>query len=309
MAFVAQDSGTAAAVYLALYSIYLVFAATIVIKEGFKTLYFFFVTFGIFRVVGQLCGVVFAAVGFEHWQWLVAYLVFTAEGYFILILSTFHFVAKAQSDTFGTSWLRPTKKEIKERRKAHTNRFRAGLEEYTFSRLFHMILIPGNAILIAGGSMLAGMDPNDMNSKNSQVITSKALRTVGQAIFLAQTCIAIGTAIYVAVAEGLASNIHVIAVFLGAPFLLVRGIFGVLAIYIHDMDYFDSSNYTAHGLNSKFVVYEYVLAATMEFVTACIYIGVYYVYKHKQKLANLSPQDSEQNLVTSGEKDSDSDKH
>lgn len=135
------------------------------------------------------------------------------------------------------------------------------------------IIIPANALIVSGGSILAGQKIDDID--HNKVTTSRALRTTGQVIFLLQTGIAIGFAVYVYNVEGLRhSNIY--SIFLVSPFILVRGIFGILSIYVNDMNYYDISNYTAEGFHTKFVVYEYVLATTMEFITGCIYISNYF---------------------------------
>ena len=72
-------------------------------------------------------------------------------------------------------------------------------------------------------------------------------------------------------------------VFIVAPFLLVRGVFGILSIYLDKMDYFLLSNYTAEGLASSFVAYEYIMGTTMEFVSATVFISTYYINRRLTK--------------------------
>ena len=273
MAFLFQDSGIAASIFLVLFFIYTLFAARVVYEKGLKSIYTSLLLFGIFRVCGQFCGIAFAKLGYAHYQWLIAYLVFSAEGYFTLILASFHLIANAQVATTGKSWVRPTpeqRKEMKTKAKTIKEKFHA---YFPPSTIFHMLLIPANALIISGGTILVGQQPGNYNPQT--VESSEGLRTAGQVIFLSQTCIAICLAIYVYVKGGIRHN-NLYSVFLVAPFIIVRGIFGVLSIYLKDMNYYDVANYTANGFDTKFVIYEYVLATTMEFITGCIYVSNYY---------------------------------
>ncbi|KAG7664077.1 uncharacterized protein J8A68_002401 [[Candida] subhashii] len=273
MAFISQNSGIAASVFLSLYVIYTAFAIKVVYEKGWKSIYTSLLIYGILRTAGQLCGVAFAALGYSHYQWLIAYLVFSAEGYFVLILTSFHLIAQAQIAVYGDSWIRPTRQKRKENIRNATTLREKVRARYPPALVFHLLLIPANSLIIVGGSILAGQDP--LNPDQKKVTLSKALRTSGQVVFLTQTFIAIGLAVYVFVKERLRhSNIY--SIFMVSPFILVRGIFGVLSIYIQKMNYFDMSNYTATGLSESFVAFEYVLATTMEFISACIYIGNYY---------------------------------
>lgn len=281
MSFVSPDSGIAASIFLGLYTIYTLLCIKIVYHEGWRTIYTFFLAFGVFRLAGQLSGVAFASLGIDHWQWLIAYLVFSAEGYFVLILCTLYLTCKAQQEVHGTSWIKPTKGEVKIRQSKCTNRWKKRLAWFTYARVFHLLLIPANAIIIAGGTMLTSVNPQDINT-SSKVHTSKALRTAGQAIFLLQTAIAISAAVFGAMFENLWHTVSIKAVFLAAPFVTVRGIFGVMSIYIKSMNYFDIGNYSKDGLTSKFVIYEYVLATTMEFIAGVIYVGTYYLERAKR---------------------------
>lgn len=273
MAFLFQDSGIAASIFLVLFFIYTLFAARVVYEKGFKSIYTSLLLFGIFRVCGQFCGVAFAKLGYDHYQWLIAYLVFSAEGYFTLILASFHLIANAQVAKTGESWVRPTpeqRKQIKANAKTLLEKFNA---YFPPSTIFHMLLIPANALIISGGTILVGQQPGNYNPQT--VASSEGLRTAGQVIFLSQTCVAVCLAIYVYFKEGI-RHCNINSVFLVAPFILVRGIFGVLSIYLDDMNYYDVANYTAKGFHTKFVIYEYVLATSMEFITGCIYVSNYY---------------------------------
>lgn len=263
-----ENSGIASSIYLALYCLFTLTTIYVVVKKGLKHLYTFLLSFGIIRTASQLCGVAFAVLGFEHWQWLIAYLVLGAEGYFVLIYTSFRFICTAQEKQYGNSWVLST----------GPARFKTPIMNIffgTWSRIFHHILLPANVLVIAGGSLLAGIDSTEYDQYSGTVTTSKILRTVGQALFLLLTSMVIGFNIFVFFRERIRNHIT-ITVFLASPFLLVRGIFGLLSIYITDMNYFQLSNYT-EGFSKNLIIYEYVLGTTMEFISAVLLISNYFI--------------------------------
>lgn len=254
------DSGAAASVFLGLYTLYLAFMVYVIWKKGFKTVYTFLLTFPLIRFGSQLCGMIFAKVGFDYINWLIAYLVLGAEGYFVLILAAFRFVAHAQKKQLNYSWL------LEEGPKVPA--FLPLLKRFTksWSRFFHYLLIPANALVIAGGTMLTGV--TDLDAEKSKVNTSKGLRTAGQAVFLLMTITVFLVSARAYKVEHVRNHFNK-TVLASCPFLMVRGLFGILAIYITDMNYFQLSNYTGAGINHKLVIYEYVLSTTMEFLASC----------------------------------------
>lgn len=274
MGFQSTDSGVAASVFLALYTIFLVFMTFIVIKKRFKTVYMLIFLFSLFRFAAQLCGVVYSKLGPVYWQWLIAYLVLGAEGYFALIYAGFRFTCKAQIEKFGESWILKTGPNVGNFRFFFMLKFICR----SWGTLFHSILIPANALVIAGGSMLSAMTSEEMAEEQDKINTSKALRTAGQVLFLVLTICLILVNLYVFTKEKV-RNHTTIAVMCTAPFLLVRGIFGILSIYLTDMNYFQFSNYENGEVNHSLVIYEYVLGTTMEFISACLLMSKYWLDK------------------------------
>ncbi|QFZ25483.1 hypothetical protein EJF18_10579 [Clavispora lusitaniae] len=262
--FVSSNLGAAASFYLALYVIYGLFMTAVVFKKGFKTVYTFLWVFGLIRFSGQLCGVVYAKLGPSHYQWLIAYLVLGAEGYLTLILAAFRFTCKAQIRQFGFSWV------------LTSGPFNCRLfgKPLSWKLIFqNLVLIPANVFIIIGGVMLAGMDSEQLENHYEEVNLSKGLRTTGQAVFVFVTFTVVAFNIHVYAKEKV-RNCLTIAVMCASPFLLVRGIFGILAIHVTDMNYFDASNYTSGGSAShKLTIYEYVLGTTMEFIVACCLVS------------------------------------
>lgn len=286
MGFKHEDSGIAAAIFLALYSLFSLFMIYVIYKKGFKTVYSWLITFPVIRFGSQLCGMVFAIVGIEHYNWLIAYLVLGAEGYFVLILAAFNFVVHAQKEVFGRSWATEIIEPLK--------RFRM---LRTYSAMFHSLLIPANAMVIAGGTMLSG--ESDLGAIKGKVTTSKALRTVGQVIFLVMTSLVVVFAGYVYKVDRIRKHFN-ISVLVASPFLIVRGIFGILSIYIEDMNYFQFSNYSGSGINHNLVIYEYVLSTTMEFMASILLLSNFFMEKYDGlKKENSSVHSLDQYLVES----------
>lgn len=335
MGFESTSSGVAASIFLVLYTLYLLVAINIVRHEGFKFIYRILLMFGLFRVAGQLCGVAFSALGVEHWQWLIAYLVFTAEGYFTLIVAAFYFIVQSQVRQTGTSWLLNHRDEVgtkcdnyeresdetgsdenanaerlsyektssekgdyrrKGDEEANGGNLRKPKNSLSWSAIFYMFLVPANAFIIAGGSLLTGASAEDLNNETRKVSTSKALRTTGQAIFLIQTLIVYLLLIYVCLKEKIRGR-TLYLLFAATPFLLVRGIFGIMSIYVDKMNYYKLSNYSSEGLTSSFVAYEYCLATTMEFVAACLLISNYYLDRDAKVIDREKIQEFEKESV------------
>lgn len=278
--FQSVDLGIAASVYLAIYTLFFSMMTVLVIKRGLATVYTFVWVFSLFRLCGQLCGVVYAKLGPSHWQWLIAYLVLGAEGYFTLIFASFRFTCKAQLNEFGYSWVLSQGPGLKLLFFKH---------KYTWREIFHLILIPANVLVIAGGSLLAGLTGDDLTNE-SKINTSKGLRTAGQALFVLMTVAAILLNIYVFFKERVRNHIT-ISVLCASPFLLVRGIFGVLSIYITAMNYFETSNYTDSGASSRMVtIYEYVLSTTMEIIVALLLMTRVFFEKNEKHAPLVDPK-------------------
>ena len=211
-AFVAQ--GAAASIYLVLYIILLASSANIVRKIGIKTPYIFLLFFGLIRTGAQLSGVAFAAQGYSAINWFIAYLVLGAEGYFALILGSFYFLVYCEKEKFGISYYHEPL--VKNNSKTST------------AAIFHWVLIPANALVIAGSSLIAGDTPQQLEQEAS---TAKNLRGVGQAIFLTETIFVMLVAFRIVVQKNLRTY-STYAVTFALPFLFIRGIYG-FAVSFH----------------------------------------------------------------------------
>lgn len=274
-----KNSLIAGSIYLALYTIILPFAALTSYKRNWQLIFISLLFFTIIRFGSQICAVVFSCVGFAHWQWLIAYLVLGAEGYFVLILSSLQFIIHGQQKILGKSWIRnsgPGGWIIDEDRKLKIWQIRLKhIGQIPYSTIYHFWLIPANAFIVAGGSMLTGATAEELADGSGRVSASKALRTTGQVIFLTLTIVMVLIALHTYFKQKVRTW-PIISVLIASPFLIVRGIFGILSIFITKMNYYQMSNYSGGEIGSQLVIYEYVLSTTMEFISmACLFLNIF----------------------------------
>ncbi|CAN3356738.1 hypothetical protein DICA3_C05270 [Diutina catenulata] len=269
--FKSPSAGAAAIVFIVLFSIYVLFVANIVIrKEGFRSLYTLLLIYGIIRWGAQLCGIVYSILGTRHWQWLVSYLVLGAEGYFLLVLSCFNYVAKSQTQQFGFSKLKPKGKEQKKKY--------ALWGFLSPSTIFHWSLLPANILVVYGVTILGRLTPAEVAANPGLQSRSEGCRAAGQAMFLCLTLTVFTLSLNCYFRQKVRQP-ELYVIWFAFPFLLCRGIYGVISVFVPAMDLFDRRNYTINGAKTEFVIMEYCLAITTEFITAVMLVGVYY-YKH-----------------------------
>ena len=248
------------------------------------------------RLAAQATGLAFGIVGYSATNLLVAYFVLYvawyrcnlscriltnfdrgAEGYFTLVLCAYRFLISWQyhNTLQHNSWLEPRHPPGTPLSK----RFLASLsisKPYNPMATMHYFLIGANAIIIAGGSLLAGGQANF----NANFTTAKAMRAAGQSIFLAiNVCLLY--CIYDAIVQFKRERggaIHRTLLLLLAiwPLLFVRGVYGILSAVVPAFNYFSPSNYDEHGLTTSFVISEYILSTTMEW-SSCALLMLTYV--------------------------------
>jgi len=277
MGFQDNASGAAATVFLILYVFLFSYTCYVISRMGWKTTYTAVFMFCIIRIGAQLSGVGFSVEGYNNINWLIAYLVLGAEGYFALVLTAFHFLCRFQDETVGYSYLRP--KLTNEQKKTMTYGQRSRFRWKSAALLFHMALIPANAILVSGGSMTAGVLPSEY-STSSLVYTGKIMRITGQTIFLVMTQFMFGCALRILLKDK-QRGYMLYAVFMAWPFLTVRGIYGVLSAAVDKFNYYDFNNYTSTGIAASLLVGEYVMSTSMEFVAALILLSTFFFRKDK----------------------------
>jgi hypothetical protein len=279
MGFNDLSSGIATSIYLGLYVCLFAITSLVISKKGWKSTYTTIWVFCLLRTGAEVCGVAFSVVGFDNINLLIGYLVLGAEGYFALVLASFHFLCNAQEDKLGKSFLRPCL--TKEERKAMTFGERRRWQWRSPAHLYHYTLIPANAILIAGGTITAGVPASEFATSHI-VHTGRIMRCVGQTVFLVLTVLQGGFAIYTYKVLKVRGAM-IVAVLIVLPFLIVRGVYGILSAVLDDFNYYDFNNYTAAGLTPAFLVREYVMAVTMEFISACVLLGQYFISRNEKR--------------------------
>ncbi|CAN6648275.1 hypothetical protein TRVA0_023S00364 [Trichomonascus vanleenenianus] len=292
MGFKDVNEGAAAVTFLVLYVLLIPFAFYAVSQKGLKSPFTTVAFFVLIRIGAQLSGVGFAVVGYENLNWLIAYLILGAEGYFMLILTCMYFYCHSELIKYGRSFFRPTIAQCQQmaRESGRSPRF---YKMTSWAGIFHWLLIPSNALVIAGGSMLAGVNFNAPDAA-SKVHTAKVLRGVGQAMFVLLNLVSGLLAIYLIKYKKIRTYM-MYALLAAWPFLFIRGIFGLLSVFISDINYFDLHNYTANGISPRFIACEYVLATSMEYIAACLILSTYYIknpYKKSLDHYNLIATDT-----------------
>lgn len=222
----------------------------------------------IIRICGQICGMIYMLMASKPFGLLLAYIIMTAEGYFIIVWESLSFVIDWHKCNFGGSFmnyplywksLNPTK-----------HRILALLR--TSKHLFHLLFITANTLLVISGTIVIKPNP-------SGEYIGMILRTAGSAIFLAGIIVIIGILIYTFYL--CRTKYHypwkqlgtLFIISLAMPFLLVRGVFGVLQACDYEYTYSNEENYTADGFSTSFLIGEYVLSIAMELITCMLLLS------------------------------------
>lgn len=282
MGFKIESSGIAGSVFLALYAVLLPLTIYCSVKKGFKSLFLLLLLFNVIRLAGQICAFLLGYYGIENEGYLVGYIIFSAEGYFVLILASLYTIVHGQILVKGESWI----KDYGPRgRYNHENKRWYRIKTHWYG-IYHLLLIPANALLVVGGAITSGLDLEDFLQNVPEVEMSKSLRCAGQVLFLFLTIVMTVIAIHTYFFQKVKCY-TLIAVLTACPLLLIRGVFGILSIYIDDMNYMAMSNYL-NGFHSTLIIYEYILGTSMEFVSAIFLVSAYF---DKQREPELSRED------------------
>ncbi|CAN6624569.1 hypothetical protein TRVA0_010S00342 [Trichomonascus vanleenenianus] len=280
MGFKDVNAGAASTTFLVLYLILTVFTSNAVFRQGVKSPYTIVLIFGLIRLGAQLSGIGFAVAGYQEYKWLIAYLIMGAEGYFVLLLCVFHFYCYSEEIAFGWSSLRPTRQqriELSEQKGRSPDYYK-----YTsWAAIFHFCLIPANVLIIVGGTQLSSLRFDDPALRQAVTHRAQILRGTGQAVFLFLNCVAMALGVYLIKVKNLRTYM-MYALLAACPFCFIRGLYGLLSVFILSINYFDMSNYTANGLAPRFVACEYILGTTMEFLAASLIVSTFY-FKRPQK--------------------------
>jgi hypothetical protein len=157
--------------------------------------------------------------------------------------------------------------------------------------IMRIIINMAISIIITGGSMIAG-GHNNVQDFNPNMRAGKALRIAGQSIFLSITVFllyCIYDAIRQSKREHPSRHVHPTLYLLLAtwPLLFVRGLYGVLSSSVTAFNYFSPTNYGEHGLTTSFVVSEYILSTTMEWISCLLLMLTYVTSLNGSKKGNM----------------------
>ncbi|KIM37938.1 hypothetical protein M413DRAFT_448200, partial [Hebeloma cylindrosporum] len=250
------------------------------------------------RLASQATGLAFGVVGYANTSLLVAYFILGAEGYFTLVLCTYRFLISWHNHNLAShdSWLEP-------RFPPGTPVFKRFLLSFALfgpnrrpMAVMHNLLIGANTIIITGGSLLAG-GSNSVQDFHSNLLTAKIMRTVGQSIFLA-----INTFLLYCILDTIRQSRSenptkkrtrpTLLIFLAIwPCLFVRGLYGVLSGVLPAFNYFNPDNYDATGLKNSFIVSEYIMGTTMEWVSCTMLMVTYLTSRGDPKKADLEVEE------------------
>ena len=145
-----------------------------------------------------------------------------------------------------------------------------------------------------GGSLLAG-GSNSVQEFHSNLTTAKIMRVVGQSVFLSINVFllyCITDTIRQARSENPGKRTHPTLLILLAiwPCLFVRGLYGVLSGVLPAFNYFNPNNYGDTGLKDSFLISEYIMGTTMEWVSCTLLMVTYLTSRHDPKKADLEKE-------------------
>ncbi|KAG6872386.1 hypothetical protein C0995_010138 [Termitomyces sp. Mi166 len=263
MAF--NTEARAALVFLVLYTILFVVLihGYVTGRLGLRSRYSL-VTFHVaIRLAAQSTGLAFGILGYSNIGVLIAY--FTLWHY--------------HNFEVHDSWLEP-------RLPRDTPLLRRLLDSFSLfgprrnlMAIMHQLLVAANALIIAGGSSLAGAQTS-LEVFNEKLHQAMIMRTIGQSIFLIFTVLLALCILYTMWQyrhEQLPQKMHpTLFILLAAwPFLMVRGVYGILSGVYSPFNYFYPGNYVKDGLKDSFVISEYVLSTAMEWTTCSLLMFSY----------------------------------
>lgn len=297
--FFDEHMGAAALTYLILYLFALGISIYVIVQRGLKSRFTLIGLVCLIRVGAQLSGVGFSIQGWERSDWLIAYLILGAEGYVAIVLATYHLLAVFEKLVTGHSFLQPTPPlELQQRTGPGSGHDKLAWHlRHDVSIYFHYLLVPANVILIYGGTRMMNVSADEW-STSPLVKQGKILRVVGQSLFLVGCVFILAYALRLRFVKKL-SGAPLLAVLLAGPPLLVRGAFGIIAAVVDDYNYYDFNNYSASGLNIKFLVGEYLMGTTMEYLATMILLLSHFSAFSSREMehANGADRDSQDNTI------------
>ncbi|ORY86634.1 hypothetical protein BCR35DRAFT_302341 [Leucosporidium creatinivorum] len=217
-------------------------------------------------------GITFSSMSWDDFEKrinvLIAYLVFSAEGFFSLLVCTYRFLVVWQRNHLGVSPLEPPIPSTLSARKRMRLRWRRPMTLIIYT------LIGANAVIIAGSGLLASsMNSDNVDEARREANKGKALRVAGTAVFLALVQIFGAVAIWSYRRHGNRTLLLILGTW---PLLTIRGVYGILSVLITAFSYYSSSTFTDSGFSPTFIVGEHVLGTLMEWISCGLLLSTYF---------------------------------
>jgi hypothetical protein len=304
-----KDSAAAAAIFLVLYLLVFILMCWMYATKRleWRSRYFILFFHIIFRVVAQAIGLAFAFIGFTDSGigLLIAYIVLGAEGYFTLCLCAFQFLISLHHMMWGESGLEPLLPPGLSRKERHKL-----MQKSRMRAIDTFILLPANILIIVGGSLMQAHSADyDFFVPTFNQQTGEILRAVGLGLFLAVIQY-YAVELWLTFRDKRTPRPYPRVLWLLTPLyplLTVRGVYGILSAVDNDYNYYNPQVYTDAGLSSSFLVVEYVMGTTMEWL-CCLLLLISYLYPEgktwSQWIKTHAVPNQEQSAETSTSKDS-----
>ncbi|PWN33136.1 uncharacterized protein FA14DRAFT_190323 [Meira miltonrushii] len=235
------------------------------------------------RLAAQSVGLAFSLIGFKAVSLLIASLVLSAEGYFSLVLCVTRLLI---------SWQRHYLPE------KHSCIIRSPINA------IHWILNAGNVLIITGGNFLAsgkGDSASENWNTNTHLTASKIMRGTGQGICLATAIFLYGCLFFTlrrahsrnATKEEVQARIVLVILAITFPFMMIRGVFGILQGVIDSLNYYYPGIYNSDGFTSDFVVKEAVLTTMTEWCTCTLLLSTSLLRATKKESQHTSTDEDD----------------
>jgi hypothetical protein len=226
-----------------------------------------------------------------------------AEGYFTLVLCAYRFLISWQycNTLQHNSWLEPKHPPGTPLFKKFLASMSLFKKPYQPMTIMHYLLIGANAIIISGGSLLAGGQQYFVQNYKK----ARDMRVAGQAIFLSINVFLL-YCIFDAMIQfkrerggAIHRTLHLLLA--AWPLLFVRGVYGILSSIVPAFNYFNPSNYDESGFTVSFVVSEYILSTTMEWLSCALLMLTYVTSLNDPKEGDINEWDNVQNGIPAGD--------
>lgn len=254
MIFEHTNLGIASSIYIVLYTL---FIGLNFLNGGFifTKLMMFTQIHAVMKLIGQIMGVLIAKRGFEP-KLVCVYTIFNSNAAIPLIMAGLCFLFKSNGQMGEAA-------QFSKKREPRKHLFFSILKVLVFSSTFVALVCN-----IAASIVLVNYPLDELDQHQSMVTIYKILKTIGQAMFLGQNVtVFIMTTYTIVTNQNFDLTFSIIATFIISTLLVVRGLYGVISIYILKMSIYSDQH--------TFVVFEYTMEVTMEYIAVFLSMWSY----------------------------------